>query len=162
MSSRVLGLDPGPEQTALAWFDGVSVGRHDILANEDILAVLAMPPSQGATVFCEDIASYGMAVGATVFHTCRWIGRFWQIAEEAGHDFNRVPRLAVKVHHCKSAKAKDANIRQALLDRIGEQGTKKSPGPTYGVRSHEWAALAIAVYGYDQISGRSTNGGPPI
>ena len=38
-----------------------------------------------------------------------------------------------------------ANIRQALLDLIGPQGTKKAPGPTYGVRSHEWAALAVAV-----------------
>jgi len=43
-------------------------------------------------------------------------------------------------------RAKDANIRQALLDLIGPQGTKKTPGPTYGIKSHTWAALAVAVY----------------
>jgi hypothetical protein len=43
-------------------------------------------------------------------------------------------------------RAKDANIRQALIDKIGPQGTKAQPGPTYGIKSHSWAALAVAVY----------------
>jgi hypothetical protein len=42
-------------------------------------------------------------------------------------------------------KAKDANIRQALIDKIGPQGTKKDPGPTYGISKDVWSALAIAV-----------------
>jgi hypothetical protein len=54
-------------------------------------------------------------------------------------------------------------VRQALIDRLGLQGTKKAPGPTYGIKSHEWAALAVAVYGWDQLFGRATkHGGPPI
>jgi hypothetical protein len=40
-------------------------------------------------------------------------------------------------------------VRQALIDRLGPQGTKKNPGPTYGMRSHLWAALAVAVYAGD-------------
>jgi hypothetical protein len=47
-------------------------------------------------------------------------------------------------------RAKDANIRQALLDLIGPQGTKAQPGPTYGIKSHTWAALAVAVYAANQ------------
>ena len=43
-------------------------------------------------------------------------------------------------------RAKDGNVRQALIDLIGEQGTKKNKGPTYGISSHSWAALAVAVY----------------
>ena len=109
------------------------------------------------------IASYGMAVGASVFETCVWIGRFMAEAfSSSGRDLHRVFRKDVKLHLCNSPRAKDANVRQALLDRIGPQGTKKAQGPTYGIKSHEWAALAVAVYGWDQTFGRSTNnGGPP-
>jgi hypothetical protein len=46
--------------------------------------------------------------------------------------------------------AKDANIRQALIDRFGGSkeaaiGTIKRQGPLYGVKGHEFAALAVAV-----------------
>ncbi len=34
---------------------------------------------------------------------------------------------------------------------FGEPGTKKNPGPTYGIKSHLWAALAVAVTAYDKI-----------
>ena len=39
----------------------------------------------------------------------------------------------------------------ALLDKIGPQGTKKKPGPTYGFKSHVWPALAVAVTVADQM-----------
>jgi hypothetical protein len=46
--------------------------------------------------------------------------------------------------------AKDANIRQAILDRFGGKekaiGKKANPGPLYGVKSHLWSALAVALY----------------
>ena len=58
----------------------------------------------------------------------------------------------IKVHLCESARAKDGNVRQALIDRIGAQGTKKKPGPTYGVSKDVWAALAVAVCAHDTLS----------
>jgi hypothetical protein len=90
----------------------------------------------------EMIASYGMAVGADVFQTCVEIGRFVEVAEG---NVSLVFRRDVKMHLCGSARAKDANIRQAMLDRLGPVGTKKAPGPLYGVKSHIWAALAVAI-----------------
>jgi hypothetical protein len=46
-------------------------------------------------------------------------------------------------------KAKDANIRQALIDIYGGNdkaiGNKKTPGPLYGIKGDLWAALAVAV-----------------
>ena len=155
------GLDPGPEQTAVAMFNGRHIGKHGILPNKDVLEILSIPPAHNVTIFCEDIASYGMAVGASVFETCRWIGRFWQVAEQSGHKFSRVFRRDVKLHLCNSPRAKDGNVRQALIDRLGPQGTKKAPGPTYGIKSHEWAALAVAVYGWDQLFGRQSNNAVP-
>jgi len=37
-----------------------------------------------------------------------------------------------------------------LLDLLGPQGTKAKPGPTYGIKSHSWAALAVAVFAAQQ------------
>jgi hypothetical protein len=157
---KVLGLDPGPEQSAFVWFDGDRPGLNGIVSNEEMLALLAQAQTNGSNIWCEDIASYGMAVGASVFSTCIWIGRYWQCCVDHAR-FNRVYRRDVKLHLCHSPRAKDNNVRVALIDRIGPQGTKKQPGPTYGIRSHVWAALAVAVYGHDQLSGRTTIGRPP-
>jgi hypothetical protein len=89
------------------------------------------------------IASYGMAVGREVFETCVWIGRFIQARQPMQHEL--IYRRDVKIHLCGSPRAKDANIRQSLLDKFGEVGTKKNPGPLFGVKSHVWSALAVAV-----------------
>lgn len=159
----VVGVDPGTDKSAFAMFDGREVVQHGIWDNEHLLG---HPLWQRQQVFCEMIASYGMAVGASVFSTCIWIGRFLQNASVQGGNVSLVFRRDVKLHLCNSPRAKDANVRQALIDRLGPQGTKKAPGPTYGVRSHEWAALAVAVYGWDQTFGRAsgpstTNSNPP-
>jgi hypothetical protein len=46
-------------------------------------------------------------------------------------------------------RAKDSNIRQALIDRFGEPGTKKVPGLLYGIKKDEWSALALGVFWHD-------------
>ena len=73
------------------------------------------------------VASYGMAVGQTVFETCVWIGRFIQQVDYIGKKYNYIYRKDEKMNICHSMKAKDSNIRQALIDRFGEVGTKKNP-----------------------------------
>ncbi len=92
----------------------------------------------------EMVQAMGMAVGREVFETVWWTGRFCQ----AWHDQEaviRIHRSEVKRYLCGSMKANDSNIRQALIDALGAPGTKASPGATYGVRTHAWAALAVAV-----------------
>jgi hypothetical protein len=42
-------------------------------------------------------------------------------------------------------KAKDGNIRQALIDRFGPVGTKKNPGWFYGFSGDVWQAYAVGV-----------------
>lgn len=59
-----------------------------------------------------------------------------------------LPRRAVKLALCGDSRAKDANIRQALIDRFGGSaaiGRKAAPGPLYGISRDVWSALAIAV-----------------
>jgi hypothetical protein len=62
---------------------------------------------------------------------------------------SRIPRLKVKLHLCHDSRAKDANIRAALIDRFGKPGTKKNPGALYGVTRDLWSALAVAITFWD-------------
>lgn len=75
----------------------------------------------------EMIASYGMPVGKEVFDTCVWIGRFKEIALLKNKEVKYIYRKDEKMNICNSMKAKDSNIRQALIDRFGIVGTKKNP-----------------------------------
>ena len=142
----VLALDPGTTETAFVLWDGKRVIQAAHWTNAEIRQVLI--GREYDLVAIEMIASYGMAVGREVFEPCVWIGRFMEVAREP---VQLIYRKDVKLHLCNSPRAKDANIRQALIDRLGPQGTKKNPGPTYGMRSHLWAALAVAVYAFDKI-----------
>lgn len=140
----ILAIDPGTTESGWVTFcDGV-IADSGVMPNHDLLRRIPLLGNWSDTLAIEMVASYGMAVGREVFETCVWIGRFqqaWHIPDGA----KLVYRRDVKLHLCGNAKAKDPNIRQALLDLIGPAGTKKQPGPTYGVKSHAWAALAVAV-----------------
>ncbi|MBA3588497.1 hypothetical protein [Methylibium sp.] len=144
---NLLCIDPGPTESAwLRYADGVPVAWAKT-ENDAVAALLRL--SKPCRVAIEMVACYGMPVGREVFETCVTIGRFAQIAEDRGCTVEMVYRQEVKLHLCRSNKANDATIRQALLDRFGPGrdlaiGTKKAPGPLYGVSGDVWSALAVA------------------
>lgn len=164
MAKRIFAIDPGPEHSAYVEYDG-SIIYHGIVDNNDMLTLIYETCMSGM------IASYGkgklisllsMSVGASVFETCVWIGRFiemWDYHQVKPIQDNRVYfiyRKDVKMHLCGNTKAKDTNIRQAIMDRYGSEksraiGTKAAPGPLYGIRKDEWSALAVAITAYDKI-----------
>jgi len=156
---RILAIDPGPVQSAYVVWDGVKLeppadefgefyGGYEILPNEELQSFLVNESHRWDYVVIEKVACYGMAVGENVFETVFWTGKFcgWMVAEDA----IRMPRKDVKMHLCGSMRAKDSNIRQALIDRFGPPGTKKAPGLTYGLKKDLWQAFALAVTYYDQ------------
>lgn len=151
--SRILALDPGTTRTAWVLLEDGGPTGHGIMENAEMLRVVGALSQKDNLCAIEMIASYGMSVGAEVFETCVWIGRFverWSFYSSG--PLVRVYRRDVKMHLCGSMRAKDPNIRQALIDRYGGEtarGTKKSPGPLYGIKADEWAALAVAVTVYD-------------
>jgi len=163
MTPAILAIDPGTTQSAYVVYRDGKVLEKGIGANENVLTLVTAYGIHGqrsyrSYIVCEWIESYGMPVGAEVFHTCRWVGRFEQASGNT--PFVLLPRREVKMHMCNSARAKDANIRQALIDRFGGSreaaiGTKARPGPLYGISSHCWAALAVAVTFADTKLGTS-------
>ena len=141
---RIIGLDPGTLQSAVVVWDGQRVLDRELMENEALRQWLLDYPDLWPTkLVIEQIESYGMAVGVTTFETVFWSGRFAEAWNPRVWD--RMTRGEVKLHWCHTKKAKDTNIRTALLDRFGAPGTRKAPGLLYGLRSHHWAALALAV-----------------
>lgn len=141
----IFGIDPGTEQSGWVLLDSSALRVLDsgISDNHDVLRWVAA--GQDADVLAiEMIANLGMSVGKSTFDTVRWIGRFQQAWRDPDA-VRLVFRHQVKTYLCHSQRAKDPNVRQALLDFVGPQGVKRKPGPTYGVRSHAWSALAVAV-----------------
>lgn len=148
---NILAIDPGAEWSAFVLFDGARVVDHDYLKNRDLLVRLKDKNFGGPFLtVIEQIESYGMAVGASTFETVFWSGRFAQ----ASGRFDRVTRGVIKLHLCQTKRAKDTNVRQALIDRFGGKdvaiGRKAAKGPCYGLTSHRWSALAVAVTYWDK------------
>lgn len=139
----ILGIDPGTEQSGVVLFEDARVSATHVLPNHDLVLELRGNSLPYNIVAIEMMDSYGMPVGKEVFETLVWIGRFIEAAH--GLTVVRKTRREIKLHLCNNARAKDANIRQVLLDRVGKPGTKKNRGPTYGVTGHCWSALAVAV-----------------
>lgn len=147
---EILAVDPGPVQSAFVVYDSdaQAILRKAILPNDEMLLAIRTQVACGANPLAiEMVESYGMPVGREVFETVRWAGRF----EERYRNYllhpgvHLIPRRDVKLHLCNSSRAKDSNIRQALLDKLGAIGTKMAPGPLYGMKKDLWAALAVAV-----------------
>lgn len=143
----VLAVDPGTTHSGWAVLvPGGGVFDSGVMENGELLEMLARPRRDCAYAI-EMIASYGMAVGREVFETCVWIGRMVQVIGPSR--VRLIYRKDVKLHLCANPRAKDANIRQAIIDRYGGKaeaiGTVKKKGPLYGVKSHAWAALAVAI-----------------
>jgi hypothetical protein len=158
----ILAIDPGTTESGWCLYDGTSVHNSGVLANHEMLAVLQLVTADQLAI--ERVASYGMAVGREVFETCEWVGEYRNEWRRRGKgEAILVYRKDVKMHLCGTTKAADPNVRRALIDKFPRTGggatpqigIKSKPGPLYGVSSHAWAALAVAVTAVEQHRGRS-------
>lgn len=167
MDRIVYAIDPGTEESAFVAvrFGGETASpycgvlEHAKLPNDMILdEIVGIARQWGLDgthihLVIEEIASYGMRVGREVFETVFWSGRFYEAALSNGftlHSAHRLSRRQVKLEICGRSNANDADIRQAVIDIFGASrqqaiGTKKAPGPLYGVKRDCWQAIALAI-----------------
>jgi hypothetical protein len=161
---RILAIDPGNVESGWCVIDAddrdpIHFAKEP---NERVRQHILTAPDffEADHVVVEMVASYGMAVGKEVFETCLWIGRFCEAIRGNWYPHSE-PRLVyrrdVKLHHCGTSKAKDANVRQALVDRFAAgqpnhgKGTKGEPGWFHGFVGDVWQAYALAVYAADAL-----------
>lgn len=174
----VAGTDPGPTSTGLCVLDteANAVYWSGEMDDMELLSKLREPPafseagfSRWDKLFVETIAPMGLAVGASTLETMRWVGRFQEAWERTtGRPAGLVYRgdeKIVLVGKCvyknpvtgKVKAVSDSEIRRALIQRFPgtgggscpQVGTKKSPGPLYGVKGHAWSALAVLTTGME-------------
>lgn len=157
-SGNILAIDPGNQESG-----AVLIRAEDFkpliirkTPNEYLLDEITENAGMFNEAVIEMVASYGMTVGASVFETCVWIGRFEQRLRDFGKEVERIPRLRVKINLCHKSTAKDSNITQALVDRFAPnepnkgKGTKKAPGFFYGFKKDIWQAYALGVTYLDE------------
>ncbi len=156
--SSVLAIDPGSEQSGYVVYDGEKLLCFGLASNTDVVHGLSSlirgyqhEPTKISHLAIEFPRARGMLASNDLFVTCRWVGRFAQKYYECSPyaPVTFVDRKDVKMCICESPRAKDTNIRQALIDRWGGKakaiGLKATPGPLYGVKKDIWSALAVAV-----------------
>ena len=145
----IFGIDPGPQASAWILFDSKSkeILGHAHETNALVHERLDDPISVEWVI--ESVTGYGKQVGAEVFATCEAIGAFSYHLEKRGHTLQRISRPDIKLTLCESRSAKPKDISAALYARWGGEakakGTKRAPGPLYGLNEHERSALAVAV-----------------
>lgn len=164
MNETILAIDPGTTESAYVEYTEGRLGIFDKIPNMELLRNIGLwqmdaDPRFGLMAI-EMPACYGMAVGKSVFETCRWVGIFQHafgvtsthlVYRKSRNHENGVDSVAM--HLCKNNRAKDPNVRQAILDRYEptgggrtpQIGTKSQPGPLYGVSGDVWSALAVAI-----------------
>lgn len=159
MGHYICAIDPGNEKSAYVLIGPdlrpVSFCKDDneLMYDHMINSLQDLEPGDTLEFGIEMIASYGLPVGSEVFETVLWIGRVLERLKR--YPVTLVFRKDEKMMICGSMKAKDANIRQALVDRFAPgaanmgKGTKKSPGWFYGFRADIWQAYAVGVTLHD-------------
>lgn len=159
----ILAVDPGPEQSAWLVYDTVTKRPKyfGILDNSDIIDLLAYEGkgfNLSTVLVIETMQTFGMKhIFQVVIDTAIWIGRFLQAWNRPS---KQIKNTKVRLCICHNVRANSSNIRSALIDRFGGSkeaaiGTKKKKGPLWGIKTHLWSALALAVTYADMVAGKS-------
>lgn len=171
----LIGIDPGTTQTAYSIVEVKDNQLNKVLFKDkndnskiyDTLKINIIEYCQSENIknininiAIEHIENHGMAVGQTTFETCYFIGALcYQLNNNLSLELKlsnvnclvklyRIYRHQEKTLICNNSRAKDSNIRQALIDQFGNVGTKNNQGYFYGFKSDIWSSFAIAYTWY--------------
>lgn len=163
---KILACDPGTRYSGVVLYDPLrmNVIDHGKLHNRECLQFIRkyLKPdgkSDGDCIFvAEMLAGMGVKVGYEVFEAATWLGRFIEAAVYLNVRYALLKRVSVKAQFDNAKN--DAMVREALIERfpstgggkVPQIGTKKEPGPLYGVKRDAWAALAVAVAYFDILT----------
>jgi Holliday junction resolvasome RuvABC endonuclease subunit len=151
---KILGIDPGTTESGWVIYDTENHSIIDKGISENNETIELIDTMDFDVMAIEMVASYGKPVGKETFETVYWIGRFAEKARSFGICVERYyKKTDINPAICFNSNVKDAMIRRALLDMFPKTGggkepsvgTKKQPGALYGINSHMFPALAVAL-----------------
>lgn len=157
----ILGIDPGPITSGVVLYDpvrGISLVAVAKMPTDEMLTMLrsewiTVDPLNGwrlnnVTLAVERVVSYGKRIGAETIQTIEVVGRLLEMWEgRTAYAISRPDVLDALTGNrsCKEGPAWDRLCELHGGDKASAVGTKKNPGPLYGVGSHARSALAVAV-----------------
>jgi hypothetical protein len=154
---KILAIDPGNNESGWILLDGETPVDFGKCFNLALLSRIRTIEADLLVV--EYMAAMGMPTAQEVLDAQFWTGRF---VEAWGGEWHPIKRREVKLAICGSARAKDGNIRQALIDRYGGKevaiGRKKTPGPLFGISNDVWQALAVGITYLDSQEAHQATG----
>jgi len=158
-SKIIIGVDPGPTSSGQVVVDGaifppIVLESNDEIEEKDLL----ITKYKAKIVVSEWIVSYSSAIGFSVLDTARLVGRIEERAGVKGMEFHKLTRPQVGLELTGKSTPKKAQVNEAIRELYREMkpdslgggknavvGTKKHPGPLYGIKSHAWDALAVVI-----------------
>jgi hypothetical protein len=140
--TTVLAIDPGNVCSGVVKFDGQRVLFAGIIENPDVLKIIADDRSDILAI--ELFVATNQRLGNESIETIHWGGRFHQASGDPD-SVVLVPRAKVKKQLGLTQRDGDKEVNARLAALIGPKGTKAAPGPCFGVSSHSWAALGVAI-----------------
>ena len=153
---RILSIDPDPNGGSWVLLDeSGEVLDHGYQEQRGVLFNSIRAATGVVTVVVEGIQNMGMPMGNPTIETIKNIGEFraacYGMALVTFDD--TLTRPKIKGALCGSARAKDSNVRAALLDlypatgggATPQIGIKSQPGPLFGIKADEFAALAVGL-----------------
>ena len=164
---RIYAIDPGPETCGMVRYDTddrAGLDYDKARPVDDVLLRItdAARRRQVDLIACERVQSYGIS-GGHLLLTCEVYGRIWDRSVFHGLPFHGLRRREVlaALDLLGASGNRDAAVRARLIEMHGSTkraacGTKAAPGPLYGVSSHAWQALGVAVAIASQVSPRPT------
>lgn len=172
MSRYILGIDPGK---TLGWCVYDVQGRRVVEAGEvkdvdpldreswqTVRKTLADNVAYLDAVAIEGVGNFGGKLGKPLLQTATQVGRLAEMATFWGRRWTVITQPDVKRTICGRIDLKDGAVNDCIREHVGgDKGTKKAPGPLYGVGGHAWSAVAVAIaasiqLGWDHIGTRDT------
>lgn len=153
--ATVVGIDPGPTECAAVEMFGGSVS----ILREPYEGLACLSP---VLVAYEQFAAMGQSVADESYRTiwnCRgFVDRLVVAIVKGGGtaDVVGVTRRQVKSYLVGTQACGDPQVRDAIICRYGGTkaaaiGRKGNPGPLFGIVSHHWAAMAVAITAADPV-----------
>ena len=151
----LIAIDPGPTTCGVGVYDTdaqrVTQAHAELVwpGVRRLLSERSIHLLSGAGVVCE--RTQAGPPSTDVVRTTEVVGRVMEACDHLRMPLELVYRREVLATLGVSARGSmDALVRATLVDRHGTSkalaiGTRRAPGPLYGVTSHAWAALALAV-----------------